>query len=223
MSMRLTLAEELLLLGHDGATGRRIADGTGLTVATAGSLLADLALAERIDLDSKRVTVLSAAPVGHPELDHVLAWIASETRPRKPEWLVSKLNKRDLPRRVQARLAANGIVRAEERRALGLFPYTRYPQLDPRPAQEISTRMRDAINGGTPSPRTAALVALTSACRLDRKIFPDLDRRLLKRRAKEISEGEWASAAVRKVIQNINAAAAGAAAAAASAGAAGSS
>jgi hypothetical protein len=223
MSTPLILAEELVLLGHDGSTGRRIADGTGLTVATAGSLIADLALAERIDLDSKRVAVLSPAPVGDSELDGILAWIAAETRPRKPEWLISKLNKRDLPKRIQARLATRGIVRAEEHRALGMFPYDRYPQLDPRPGQEARGRMWEAINGAAPTPHTAALIALTSACRLDRKIFPDVDRRLLKRRAKEISEGEWAGAAVRKVIQSINAAAAGAAAAAASAGAAGSS
>jgi hypothetical protein len=223
MNTPLILAEELALLGHDGSTGRRITDGTRLTVATAGSLVADLALAERIDLDSKRIAVLNPAPTGDAELDGVLARVTAETRPRKPEWLISKLNKRDLPKRVQARLAARGIVRAEEKRALGMFPVVRYPHLDPRPEQEVRGRMWEAINGAEPSPRTAALIALTSACNLDRKIFPDVDRRMLKRRAKEISEGEWAGAAVRKVIQNINAAAAGAAAAAASAGSAGSS
>lgn len=224
MSVPLILAEELILLGHDGPTGRRVADGTGLTVAAAGSLIADLALAERIDLDAKRVAVIDPAPVGDPELDGVLAWIAAETRPRKAEWLVGKLNKRELPKRLQARLAERGVVRAVEHRTLGLFPGVRYPQLDPRPLEEIRGRMRQAIDGAAPAPRTAALIALTSACRLDRKIFPDVDRRVLKRRAKEISEGEWASAAVRKVIQNINAAAAATAAAvAASSSAAGSS
>lgn len=213
----LTLAEELLLLAYDEQTGRRIADGTSLGVGVAGSLLADLALAERVDLDGKVVTVLDRAPVGDPDLDDALARMATEPKPRKPEWWIERLGKqkkdgRDLSRRLLDRLVARGVLRAAPHRVLGLFPTTRYAELDASAEQAIRARLYDALNGGTPTPRTAALVALMDACGLARKVFPELDKKLLKRRAKEITDGEWAGAATRKVIQNIQAAAAASAA-----------
>lgn len=218
MSTQPTLADELFLLAHRPDTGKGVTDGTALTVGVAGALVAELAVTERIELDAKRVTVINHAPVGDPELDGLLARIAGEPRPRKPDWWITKLNKRDLPRRVATRLAAHGVIRDEEHRVLGLFPAHRYPELDPRLRQEIIGRLRAAFGGERPSARTAALVALLNACGMDRKVFPDMDRRMLKHRAKEISEAEWAGEATRKVIQGIRAAAA--ASVAASAGAA---
>ena len=223
MSTQPTLADELFLLAHRPDTGKGVADDTSLTAGVAGALVAELAVAERIELDDKRVTALDPAPVGDPELDGLLARIAAEPRPHKPDWWVSKLNKRDLLARVAARLAAQGVVRAEEYRVLGLFRTHRYPELDPRMRQEVTGRLRAAFGGDPPSARTAALVALLNACGLDSKIFPDIDRRMLKRRAKEISEAEWAGEATRKVIQGIHAATAAGIAAATAATAAGSS
>lgn len=213
----LTLAEELLLLAYEEETGRRIADGTSLGVGVAGSLVADLALAERVDLDGKRVTVLDSGPVGDPDLDEALARMAAEPKPRKPEWWIEHLGKQKkdgerLPQRLLDRLVERGILRAAPHRVLGLFPTTRYAELDGSAEREIRARLYDAFNGATPTPRTAALVALMDACDLARKVFPELDKKLLKRRAKEITDGEWAGAATRKVIQNIQAAAAASAA-----------
>lgn len=213
----LTLAEELLLLAYEEESGRRMADGTSLGVGVAGSLLADLALAERVDLDGERVTVLDRAPVGDPDLDDALGRMAAEPKPRKPEWWIERLGKQKkggkaLSQRLLDRLVERGVLRAAPHRVLGLFPTTRYAELDPSAEREIRSRLYDALNGAAPTPRTAALVALMDACDLARKVFPDLDKKLLKRRAKEITDGEWAGAATRKVIQNIRAAAAASAA-----------
>lgn len=213
----LTLAEELLLLAH-GDTGRRIADSTALPVGVAGSLLAELALAERLDLDDTVVAVRDRAPIGDPELDQALARIAAEPKPRKPEWWIDKLGKPNgngvpaLSQRLLGRLTERGILRATRHRVLGLFPTTRYAELDPGPGQEIRSRLYESLNGATPAPRTAALVALIDACDLAPKLFPDLGKKALKQRAREITDGEWAGAATRKVIQNIRAAAAASAA-----------
>jgi len=220
----LTLAEELLLLAHEESTGRRIADGTSLEVGVAGSLLAELALAERVDLDGKQVTVRNPAPIGDAYLDEALARMATEAKPRKPEWWIQRIGKdgkkdgRPLSRRLLDRLTERGLLHATSKKVLGLFPTTRYPELDPRAEQEVRARLYDALNGATPTPRTASLVALMDACGLARKVFPELDRKALKRRTKEIAESEWAGAATRKVIQSIHAATSAAATTAATAG-----
>jgi hypothetical protein len=59
---------------------------------------------------------------------------------------------------------------------------------------------------GAVDPRTGALCALVAATDLDRKVFADLDRRQVKARLQEIGEGAWAAQAVKKTIEEIQAA-----------------
>jgi hypothetical protein len=62
--------------------------------------------------------------------------------------------------------------------------------------QAIRARVESVLAGAEPDERGAMLIAVLHACKLDRKAFPDAD----KERFKEIAEGEWAGAAVRKAI-----------------------
>jgi hypothetical protein len=47
---------------------------------------------------------------------------------------------------------------------------------------------------------------MLSAAGLERRVFPQDDRKLVKRRLKEIAEGDWAADAVRKAIRAAHAA-----------------
>jgi hypothetical protein len=47
------------------------------------------------------------------------------------------------------------------------------------------------------------VVALLSAIDATHKVFPDADKRAVKNRAKDIAQGEWASDAVRKAVQDV--------------------
>lgn len=60
-----------------------------------------------------------------------------------------------------------------------------------------------------PDPRTAALVSLLTAAGALPRLYPDLDRdgrQALKARAAAVSEGEWAGAAVRRAISEVQSA-----------------
>jgi hypothetical protein len=50
------------------------------------------------------------------------------------------------------------------------------------------------------------LCALVAATDLDRKVFADLDRKRVKARLQEISQGAWAAKAVQATIEEIQAA-----------------
>jgi hypothetical protein len=65
--------------------------------------------------------------------------------------------------------------------------------------------LRALTGSETPDERTAALVSLLLGTDLVRKVFPEQDRRALRRRAKEISESEWSGAAVKRAIDDVNA------------------
>ncbi|MQA94302.1 MAG: GPP34 family phosphoprotein [Streptosporangiales bacterium] len=221
--MALTLAEEFLLLAYDESSGRPLAGGTEINCGLAGSLLLELTLHGRVDLAHGRVAAIDRTPVGNPEVDTALDRIGDELKPRKADWWVRKLQGKELQRGLLDGLAQRGVLSEEQHRVLGLFPVQRFPERDPGPELAVRTRLADTLRGVQQADdRTAALLCLVHACRMDRKVFPDIDRGLVKRRMKEISDGAWAGKAVRSVIDSINAAVIAAVVAASTAGGAAS-
>ncbi|GGO00628.1 hypothetical protein GCM10011574_07590 [Microbispora bryophytorum] len=196
--MTLTIAEEVLLLAYREDTGKPIIGSVELDCALAGALLADLAVRRRVDLDGAKVVPVDPTPVGEEELNATLTRIAEERAPRKADWWVGKLRAGRLRKRLLTRLAARGVLSEQEGKILGIFPTTRYPELDPSHEQGV----RNVLAGAEPDERTAVLIAVMHAAKLDRKAFPDAP----KGRIKEIAEGQWTADAVRKTIASIHAA-----------------
>lgn len=204
----LSLAEELVLLAYDDS-GKAQLSGTNLDLGVGGALLLDLALAGRVDVVDKRLVITDPSPVGHPLVDGALERIRADGRRRKPKDWVSRLSKQSRPA-VLRQLVAAGILESAEDKVLLLFSRTRYPSrhgVEPPAETAARQRMRAAVTGAvTPDARTAALCALVGAVGLDRKVFPDLPRREVKQSLKRISEGAWAATAVKKAIEEVQAA-----------------
>ncbi len=196
------IAEEVLLLAYGEADGRQLVGSTELDAALGGSLLAELAVNGRIDLADRKVTVLDSTPLGEEELDATLARIAAEPKERKPDWWVHRLRSSKLRKRLLSRLAERGVLGEEQRRVLGIFPSTRYPERDPSVERDVRERVESVLSGTAPDERVAVLVAVLHAAKIDRKAFPGADRK----RVKEITEGTWAGDAVAKSIAAVNAA-----------------
>ncbi|MCO5997772.1 GOLPH3/VPS74 family protein [Actinoallomurus rhizosphaericola] len=197
----LTLADELLLLALREQDGSAMIGSTDLACGMAGALLAELALAERVQLVDGRVVAVDPSPLGDPDLDALLARITADGRRRKAEQWVDRARAGIRKRRL-ARLVAIGILGTREHRVL-VFRHTTYPERDPRPEQELRARLRAVLGGAPADERSSALLAIVHACRLDRKAFPDVDRQVLRRRVKEITEEQWAGRAVAKAIAAI--------------------
>ena len=199
---------EFALLGY-ADDGKAVTDSTHLDNGLGGALLLELALWERIDIADKKVVVRDSSPTGDPLIDQGLARIVADGRARKPGYWVSKFAK-DTRGLVLDRLVADGVLQAEHGSFLGVFPRTKYPApggVEPSAEADARRRMRSAVSAsGAVDARTAALCALVAATGLDRKVFADLDRPRVKARLKEIGEGAWAAAAVKKAIQDVQAA-----------------
>ncbi|MFB9234732.1 GPP34 family phosphoprotein [Plantactinospora siamensis] len=204
----LTLADELALLSYD-VDGRSQVGRPTLDYALAGAVVLELTLAGRLDLADGRVRVADPAPTGHPVLDAALSRAADERRPQKPKDLVNRLSK-GLLDQVLDGLVAAGVLERRQERVLGLIPRTRFPSphgVEPQAETEARQRLTAAVLADGPvEPRTAALCGLVRAAGMERKVFPDQSRRQVNARLAEISAGDWASDATRRVIQEMQAA-----------------
>ena len=209
----MLIAEELLLVAS-------APDGTGLgrsmelDCALGGALLIELVLDGHAELDGKVIRA-RAAPPAQRRLVEARDIVAA--RARRPKALVTRL-RRGVRQRLLADLVGSGVLADEPYRWLGLIPLHRYPVIDARSRDEVLDRLRAAVlDGQRPSQRTAALAGMISAAKLEKRVFPDGNRREVRRRLREIAEGDWAAKAVRDAIAAIHAATTAAAVAATSA------
>ncbi|GAA3472760.1 GOLPH3/VPS74 family protein [Nonomuraea roseola] len=202
--MSVTIAEEVLLLAHSEQDGKQLIGSTELDAALGGAVLAELAVDGRIALSEKRVIVKDAAGGGtelDAELLTTMTRIVEDGKERKPAWWVAKIGNSKLRTRLLTRLADTGVLTQERGKILGIFPTTRWPEADGRVEAEIRARVASVLGGSEPDERTAVLIAVLHAAKLDRKAFPGAS----KERIKEITEGAWAGEAVAKTIAEINA------------------
>ncbi len=226
----MLIAEEFLLLAFDDETGRPLISGDKLEPALAGALLIELALKERLAVAPRtagltkrgRVTITDLKPTDDPELDAALIAVAAREGTRIGTFISSMSGKRiskGVKIRLLTRMARTGLVSEQRSKVLGLFPTTQWPAADRTAEDGVRQRLHAAlIAGTTPSERTVTLIALLAATDLLVKVVPTDDKRALRKRARELSEGDWAAAAVKAAIDEVAGAAAAAAAGAAGAG-----
>lgn len=202
----LTLSEEVMLLSldDDSGAGREQAN---VGWAAGGGVLVELTLAGRVGIDDDEVTVTDAAPVGLPYLDEQLARIVEHGRPWKVKDCLRAVAKDAAGGATQA-LVDRGVLREEKKRLLGLFPTRHYPEVDGAGEAEVRRRLeRVVVEGADPDERTASLVALLHGARLRGLAFPQREgRKQIEARMAEVAEGQWVQPAVRRAIDQAQAA-----------------
>jgi hypothetical protein len=196
----LSLPETLLLLGFDAKTGAA-RYGLDLSYALAGAQLHELALAGRIIVQAEHVTVVDATATGDPQLDELLAKIASTSDdPRKPGHWVMKRKSKAVPLYLR-RLVHCGVLSSRRTRILGLVPRTIFPIVDEQSHAQAREGIDAALAGQQPPPdRAAALIALVSVTGLSPELGHD---RAQQERAAQIAEDDVVACAVKRAVDAV--------------------
>lgn len=197
----LPLPSSLLLLLTRDDDGRLEVDAGTLDAALAGAVLAELALHGHVVLDEETV-VASPEADGPPApvVAPALAEIAAEPRHRGPEAWVSRLSGPTLRTAVADDLVARGLLERRERKVLGLFRTTSWPEADGGPEARLRTRLAEVLAGrAQPTAGSAALVGLLEVTGVLEDQFGDVTEESLAR----VTGGQWASPAVRAVLEEI--------------------
>lgn len=216
----LSLPARLYLLAWD--TGKT--EVTGATqlphLVRAGALTE---LAQRgllVDEDGIATPVDMDARTGDAVLDGLLE-LVRESRPRRWRTWVT-LHARITLDAVREQLTAEGCLRAEKKRALGIFPTVEYALERAAVVEALQDEARQILEGQVPavevSDRDAAVVVLASAAEL-RTLLSRKDRGRHEARIEELTERSGAAApALRGIVGEVRAAMIAAVAATAAAG-----
>lgn len=208
----LPLHAELLLLAHDPASGKRLIEEGHLKAGLAGAALLELNLQEALALDGdgKGARLRSSGADVVPELVPLLAR-ADGYAPKKAIARIGgaesfKDRAGALRDATWNRLESDGLVRSHEDRVMGFFSVTRRVQLTTVRSGMVET-IRGALNSSDqPDARTAALIAVAAATGLLPRLVPEMDKKQVKQRARQIGEGGWGGDAVAKAISDLQAA-----------------
>jgi hypothetical protein len=212
----MLLAEDLLLLVTDDHSGQLSVPAAQVDAGLGGANLVELALMNKVDLSGEegegkpgRIVVKDPSPAGDDVLDAALEILAAN-QGRKPSAVIRPLSK-NLRQALYERLAAAGVIRAERGKILGIFRTRTWPAQDASHEARLRELLTQALVQRTaPDARTAALIALVHALKCEHKVVDPgpygLSNRQLAARAEEIAQGNWASGAVRKAIDEMNAA-----------------
>jgi hypothetical protein len=192
------LSEDLLLLAArpDGA----LPILPKLRFGIAGSELVRLAAGRRVDIARGRIVVLDTAPTGDPLLDEALASMTGGRRgPTAKAWVAR--HRPGLVGRYLARMEATGTVRAHRRKALGLFPVTRWAVLDTARAAQARARLEAvAASAGAVSNEQAALAGLATAIDAARVVFRGRAGAAARKRLREAAKRERGAAEVTRAV-----------------------
>ncbi|MFI2188824.1 GPP34 family phosphoprotein [Streptomyces sioyaensis] len=199
----LTLPEELLLLALDPVRGRPRNNSRHLQWGLAGAALAELEVAGRITVEGGRITVVNPMPPGDPVLDGALAALPAPAKQRRgiPARRWVQRAGRPVQELCLRRLVARGALRRDSRRALGLFPYERFPAGAVDLAGPVRERFTAAPAAGFPDRRSRVLAALVSATDLDRKILTGREHRSARRAMKRLAQDIGTAHAVERAVR----------------------
>ncbi len=205
--------QELMLLALRDKKGTIAADSMAFEFALVAAALADLLFLDRISLEQARkkklVNLDDASSTYDPILDECLERIGTAKRRAQLGTWVSRLTRlKKIKQRAALELCRRGILRMEEDKVLLLFKRKVYPEVDPGPERELVERLREAIFTDVVDvdPRTCVLISLADRAGVLGNAFDKKALKGRKKRLEKIAEGEVLSAAVKEIVDTMQAA-----------------
>ena len=168
----IRLSEEFVLLMLNEQSGYlEMVPGWDFSCVMAGAVIADLALADRIDTDLESLYVTDPSPTGDPMLDPVLKEIAESQESQDTQYWIERNTSRseEIVTVTLERLVERGILEHESGGFWALSSHVShsgsYPTSDSTIRQAAKSRVLNVIvNDVIPDPHDAILVALMHTC-----------------------------------------------------------
>jgi hypothetical protein len=206
--LTLNIPERLFVLTIDERGTIAAPVRTTLHYGLAGALLAELALAHKVQLQDGRLAPLDPTPTGDAWFDRTLAEIAAEEAPGRPARWVAALGHKRIVEEVAERLAEREVIHMEGKRYRWLIPAAGYSQADGADQYGVKQHLRGIVLAGEKAEaQDIALLSLLKACRLLRLLFAREERWHADKEVDTLVQGEVFGEAVATVVAVIDTAA----------------
>lgn len=205
----LSFPEEVMLLLLEDDDGRFVhVPELSMRCVLSGAVLMDLALKNRIDSDTKTLTVLDPTPLGDELLDPTLARIAASKEIRDARYWV-EFNARDadaVRAKALERLIEKGILSKVDDRFLWVFRSRRYPIIDGAADREVRLRIIGILfSEEIPHPRDIVIISLIDACGIFGRLLSESDHRRARERIQQVRSMDLIGQAVTSAVREIEA------------------
>lgn len=204
--MKLNLIDQLILLALNDDTGKFDVDSDTLGFATAGAVLLELVLQNRVDVDGKTVRVTDTAFTGEKILDSCFTKIVQSKKERSvSHWIEALAGVGGVIKdETVNRLIESGILRRVKEKVLWVFEVNKFPAQNRMPENMLRKRIHDIVmNDQEPDIREAVLLSLISSCDAVRTVFGKDRAAAYKRRIKEISADEQIAAIAGEAVKRV--------------------
>ena len=199
-----TCAEALCLLLLDRDSGRLPPTRRrAVSYALAGSVLVDLALANRIGAGPAQVRSTDPTPLGDDLLDPTLARIDAAANGRGvADWVeATAARAHEIRETALSRLVARGVL-AVERNGGPVFRARRYDLIDDDADRHLRQRLAGGLSDGeVPAPRDVALIRLVDACGRFEQLVPPRELTRARQRINELRGEPLAGHAVADAVE----------------------
>jgi golgi phosphoprotein 3 len=204
--MELNLVDQLTLLALDDKKGRMISEDIAFSYATAGAVILELALEQRIDLSENKVKIINREKTGDRIIDHYLEVLFRSKKERKVKDWVERLGEKagKIKKDTFEKLVDKRILEKKEGKFLWVFSYNTYPTQNPKPENRLRDRLYDIIvNNRRPDLKEVMLLNLIESCNLGKEVFGKENAKIFKRKIKNSNEYESIAGSVNKSVKEI--------------------
>ena len=198
----MPIPEEMLILAIDDNEGVVSASMKSmLRFGLAGAFLAELVMANKIQMAEGRLTMASSEPTGDALCDDILAMISSDNKPHKLGRWIQAIGSKLTIKQVALRLVERKVIVIEKKQYAWVIPYPAFPQEQASAKYTFKQHLRGIILAGEPAnPTDITLLSLAKACRLMRFIFTRDERIFADNKVDALVQGEVFGEAVAKVL-----------------------
>lgn len=204
-----SVAEQFVILSLNPEKGRVSIDSIHFRYSLTGSLLMDYLEREEFRLENKRV-IWSYRMTGDTIHDIFAEKIMNSSGKWKISFWIRRLTRKSrlVFNEIISILEKQRLIRIEQKKFLGIFPYKRYWFLDNNVRTDIINRLREILlYGKPPSKKEQMLLGIVEASRAYRILSRERgEAKILRKKNEEILKGDVMSAEISKTIREVQSA-----------------
>lgn len=202
-TLALPIPEELFTLAIDDNEGAVPASmKSPLRFGLAGAFLAELVLANKIQMAEDRLTLATSKPTGDALCDDILAMITVDNKPHKLGHWIQAIGSKLTIKQVALRLVDRKVIVIEKKQYAWVMPYPALPQGQASAKYLLKQHLRGIVLAGEPaSPADIVLFSLLKSCGLLRALFTQDERKMAEKKVDGLVQGEVFGEAVAKLVK----------------------